>query len=355
MKIALFQYPDYAIPTHGYGPKQLLIELLAEGFMKAGHEVTTFATADTRLSGKIVKISPVGINEGLNDDSEIQPDVERIYRSIAIGELLRLSKDFDVIHNHAGFTILPIVQALKAPVFHTLHGTYTNKHYLTIFRKYAQSGYFVPISKAQAAVLPDVSMTRAVYHGIRVTDYKYQDKATSDTLLFLGRLSRVKGAHTAIKIAQASKHKLIIAGPLDVARAGGKKYFEEEIKPHIDNKQIRYIGEVQGKKKRDLLANSKALLFPIEWVEAFGLVMIEALMSGTPVIAYDIGSPKEVISSGVTGYVCPRGNIKKMVEAVKSVAGIDRAQCRREAIERFSADIMVKNYLEVFKEKIKNG
>jgi len=352
LKIALFQYPDYKIPASGYGPKQLIIELLARGFHKRGHKVSTFATADSQLPGEIIKISPKGINEGLNDNPEIQPDIERIYRSLAIGELIRRSSDFDIIHNHAGFTLLPVVQVLKSKVFHTLHGTYTNKHYRRIFKQYAQNGYYVPISNAQAKTLPPkVNCTEVIYHGIRINDFNFNSQPLEKTLLFLGRLAKIKGVHTAIRVAKQTGYKLIIAGPIDIARRGGKEYFAKEIKPHIDGKKIIYVGEVNHSQKKKLLRKSQALLFPVEWEEAFGLVMIEAMACGTQVIAYDCGSPAEIITDSLTGYICPKGDLEAMIEAVLKIDQIDRAVCRKAAEERFSDEKMVDNYLKLFMEK----
>lgn len=351
MKIALFQYPEYKIPTDGYGPKQNIIEMLAKGFDKLGHQITTFATEDSVLPGEIIKVSKTGINDGLNDDPEIQADVDRIYRSIAIGELIKRSGDFDVIHNHAGFTLLPIVEVLKAPVFHTLHGTYTNEHYRKIFDIYAKAGRYIPISKAQMEAIPELNYTDVVYHGINIGDFEFNDKP-KDQLVFLGRIARVKGVHSAIEIAKKANKKLVIAGPVDVARPGGKKYFEEKVKPFVDGDQIQYVGEVNLEEKRKLLSESSALIFPIEWVEAFGLVMIESLACGTPVIAYNIGAPAEVVENGKTGFVCESGDINGMVESVGKIEGIKRSDCRQSAEERFSKEIMVENYIKLFEKEL---
>lgn len=351
MKIALFQYPEYKIPVDGYGPKQLIIEALAKGMVKLGHEVTTFATSDSVLPGKIIEVSPVGINEGLNDDPEIQADVDRVYRSIAIGELIKRSSEFDVIHNHAGFTVLPIVSVLKTPVFHTLHGTYTSEHYKKIFDLYKDAGKYIPISKAQMKTMPELTYTDVVYHGINIDDFEFGEKP-KDQLLFLGRIARVKGVHSAIQAAKKANKKLVIAGPVDVARPGGKKYFEEQVKPYIDQDQIEYVGEVNLEQKRKLLSESAALMFPIEWVEAFGLVMVESLASGTPVIAFDIGSPHEVIENGETGFICKQGDIDQLAESIKNVPSLDRKSCRKSAKEKFSKETMVKNYLKIFAKEL---
>ena len=353
MKIALFQYPEYKIPVDGYGPKQLIIEALAKGLVKMGHDVTTFATSNSVLPGEVIGISPKGVNEGLNDDPEIQADVDRIYRSIAIGELIKRSGEFDLIHNHAGFTLLPIVQVLKSKVFHTLHGTYTNEHYKKIFNLYKDAGRYIPISYAQKKVLPELKYTDVIYHGINIGDFDFNDKPKGDQLLFLGRLARVKGVHNAIKIAQKTGKKLIIAGPVDVARPGGKKYFEEEIKPHIDGKIIKYIGPVDNKEKVKLLGESAALIFAVEWVEAFGLVAIEAMACGTPVITNDLGAPGETVVDGKTGFVCKTGDIEAMVEAVNKLDQINRTDCRKLVEQKFTNEIMVKNYIDLFEKELK--
>lgn len=352
LKIVLFQYPDFKIPAKAYGPKQTIIEALAKGFDKLGQEVITFATGDSELPGRIIPVCPKGISEGLNDKPEIQADVERIYRSIAIGELIKISGEVDVIHNHAGFTLLPIVQTLKAPVFHTLHGTYTDDHYKKIFDLYKDAGKFIPISRSQASTLPDLNYTEPIYHGIKIEDFIFGNNPKEDQLLFLSRVTRVKGTHTAIEVAKRTGKKLIIAGPVDMNRALDREYFEQEVKPHVDNEQIVYFGNADLEQKRQLLAESKAMIFPIEWSEAFGLVLAESLACGTPVIAFDSGSPKEIIDDGRTGFICPPQDVDAMVDAVGKLDQINRADCRQAAESRFTEEVMVQNYLELFKREL---
>jgi len=212
---------------------------------------------------------------------------------------------------------------------------------------------FTACSKACIKDVKYIGDWKIIYNGILMNKYEYSPVADKDSyLVFLGRINRIKGLHTAISVARAAKKRLIIAGNVDVNIEDGK-YFKEEIEPMINGKDVKYIGPVDDYQKSELLGGAQALLFPIEWDEPFGLVMIEALACGTPVIAFDKGAVREIIEDRVTGFVC--SNVQQMIEAVKDIGSIDRVKCRQSVERRFSDDVIVKEYNDLYYSVISNA
>ncbi|MCK4525698.1 MAG: glycosyltransferase family 4 protein, partial [Candidatus Andersenbacteria bacterium] len=265
-----------------------------------------------------------------------------------------MANNFDVIHNHAGDNGLLFSQTTKTPVLTTLHNVLPNSkqkssdEYITL-DYYSKKTNFVSISFNQRTHTDiKFNYTDTIYNGININDFTFNPKP-KNYLVWLGRIHYGKGLWNAINAAKISKEKLIIAG--NITCETDEKYFQS-VKPMIDGKQIKYIGEVDLKGKDDLLKNAKAILFPTIWEEPFGLVMIEAMACGTPVIGFNKGSVAEVIKDGKTGFVVK--DDKKMIKAIKNIDKIDRPKCREHIEKNFTIEKMVDNYEKVYKKIIKN-
>lgn len=352
MKIGVLVYPHYDFPPEGYGPMQEVACNLAEGLVKKGHEVSIFATADAKLSPQI-KVIPTKESSIIKDKSVPDP---KIYEFLTLAQLLEHRNDFDVLSSHIGFHILPFIEFLKYPVVVNLQGDYSNPHYHHILELYKNAN-FVSISHAQQQRVPSINFIANIYHGLDINKFPFTAQP-DDYLAFLGRTSPVKGLGDAIEVAKATHHQLLIGARID-AGPEGEKYFAEEIKPQIDDKNIVWLGERNEKGKLALLSKAKTLLFPIHWEEAFGLVMIEAMACGTPVIAYDRGSVREIVKDGETGFICPPDDMECMTRKVQEIYEMPkekyqemRRNSRKHVEENFTVEKMVDKYEQIFKKVV---
>ena len=265
-----------------------------------------------------------------------------------------MANDFDVIHNHAGDNGLLFSQTTKTPVLTTLHNVLpdskqkSSDEYIAL-KYFSKKTNFVSISFNQRTHT-DIKFNYigTIYNGININDFTFSPKP-KNYLVWLGRIHHGKGLWNAIHAAKISKEKLIIAG--NITCETDEKYFQS-VKQMIDGKQIKYIGEVNSKEKDDLLKNAKALLFPTIWEEPFGLVMIEAMACGTPVIGFNKGSVSEVIKDGKTGFIVK--DDKKMIQAIKKIDKINRAECRKRVEDNFTVEKMVDGYERIYKKIVKN-
>jgi len=264
-----------------------------------------------------------------------------------LGRVYHRARDFDIIHCHTDYLGLPLTRTTTTPTIITLHGRLDIPDIIPLYQDYPDIR-LVSISDAQRIPLAHPNWIATVYHGLPPDLYPFHPRKGS-YLLFLGRISREKRPDSAIRVACRAGVPLRIAAKIDRV---DREYFETTVRPLLDHPLIEFLGEVNEQQKRVLLGNALALLFPIDWPEPFGLVMIEALASGTPVIARSCGSVPEVVRDGVTGLVCK--NEDAMVEAVHRAAALDRAACRREFERRFTAQIMVQNYLKLYEAAL-NG
>lgn len=345
MKIALLAPPYLSVPPKAYGGTEKIVSLLADGLVDRGHDVTLFATGDSESRAKLVSIFPKELgNSGFGKDLPYLPMIH--YR-----ECYKRASEFDIIHNHAQYLAMFQADLVKTPVVHTIHGSYyqgeipdEKREVLKTFKNHN----FVSISDNQRGGMSDLNFAGTVYNGIDVSKFDYIEKPKGDYLLWVGRIVAKKGLKEAIETAKILKFPLVVAAAIDPA---DKPYYEKEIKPHVDGKLISFIGEISHDSSSSLYGNALATLFPITWHEPFGLVMVESMICGTPVVAYNIGSVPEIIENGKTGFVVDLNvGIDGLVHAVREIKSIQRGDCKSRVIENFSKEKMVDGYIEVYKK-----
>lgn len=336
MRIAQLSPVWERVPPVKYGGIELVVYLLTEELVKRGHEVHLFASGDSKTSAKLESTYPVAQRQLLGNPV---PDL------LHVTEAFLRASEFDVIHNHAGYSGIALANFVSTPVLTTLHGIFTdiNKPF---FSRFKDSVYYNSISEEQRRGLPSLNYIATIYNAIDISSYKFSKKK-KDYYVSLGRVCALKGTHLAIEVAKRAGVKLLIAGKIDAGK--DTIYFQEKVEPHIDGKQIVFLGEVTEKQKRELLRDAKGFIFPLQWSEPFGLVMIEAMICGTPVISFPYGAVPEVVRDKETGFVVR--SIGEMVEAVKTIDQIDTKKCRDLVEERFGVSRMVDDYEDVY-EKI---
>ncbi|HLO88219.1 MAG TPA: glycosyltransferase family 4 protein [Nostocaceae cyanobacterium] len=337
MKIAQVAPLWERVPPPGYGGIELIVGLLTDELVSRGHEVTLFASGDSLTLAKLVSVHPRALR--------LDPDVKEygIYELLQLALVYENAGDFDIIHSHMGYTALAYTNLVETPTVHTLHGIF-NQDNEKIF-KYGKKQPYVSISNAQREQRLGLNYIATIYNGIDVSSYQFYPQPNEQPYLaFLGRMSPEKGPHLAIEIAKKSGWRLKMAGKVDVV---DRDFFEQEIRPQIDGKQIEYLGEANHADKNALMGGAVATLFPITWREPFGLVMVESMASGTPVIAMRLGSTQEVIAHGESGFLC--NNIQECIQAIDKVGELDRYACRRYVEKHFSVQQMTNGYEAVYK------
>lgn len=330
MRIALLSPIAWRTPPRHYGPWELVASTITEGLVKKGHEVTLFATADSITSGTLDAVCPKPYEEDRDMDV-------KVWESLHISNLMEKSDQYDVIHNHYDFLPLTYSRLIDTPMVTTIHG-FSSERIVRVYEKYNASGTYISISDADRH--PKLDYERTIYHGIDSRKFKFI-REKENYLLYYGRIHPDKGTREAIEIAKLSGYPLIIAGLIQ-----DERYFLNEIASQIDEKNVIYMGNVDQKEGNLLLGRAKALLHPILFDEPFGLSVAEAMMSGTPVIAFARGSMPELIQHGNTGYLVD--NILEAVLAVGQLEQIDPFYCRAYAEEKFSIDTMISQYIEVY-------
>lgn len=355
MRIAQLAPPWLSVPPDAYGGTEIVIHSLTEGLVKKGHDVTLFASGDSKTSAKLSFVYEKALgNSGYNKKEPLHPLLHYI-------ECFDRAGEFDIIHNHAQYYAMFLAHLVKTPVVHTVHGSYSPEytpeekiHTLKRFKNHN----FVSISNSQRNDLPDLNYRATVYNGIDTSGFTFSDKQ-GDYILWIGRITSKKGPVEAIKVARELDIKLKIVGAIDPIE---QEYFEKEVKPLIDGDLVRFDGEVKGGNKIEYYRNALLTIYPIHWNEPFGLVMAESMSCGTPVIAYNQGSVPEIIKDGKTGFIVDsqapgRGDfiIKKtgvegLVEAVKRIGEIKRQECRDHIVNNFTLDRMVDGYEAVYKQ-----
>ena len=331
MRIAQLAPTYERVPPAAYGGTELIVHLLTEELVRRGHDVTLFATGDSVTTAALRSVTPMPVRYGDVTDGLRHAE----YLQLANAQACFLAADdgeFDIVHNHAGVEGLVLAAASRTPVLTTNHNPFVLQTQ-PIWDAYPWAHHAV--SAASAATFPSRGALPPIHHGIDVESFSF-GRQPEGYLLFLGRFMPDKGAMRAIEAARLAGRRLILAGKVDTADV---EHFTRDIEPAIDGDRIRYVGEVDAATKRQLLAGADALLFPIEWDEPFGLVMVEALAAGTPVIGFRRASVPEVIEDGRSGFVVD--DVAGMTAAIRRLGEIDRAACRRAAEERFTVARMV--------------
>ncbi len=339
MKIAQLAPLQERIPPRGYGGIERVVYDLCQGLTKRGHEVTLFASGDSKTKAQLVSVYP----HSIRTDKKIKRPFTLEFLNIT--NAFQKADKFDVIHNHTGELGIMQSKFFKTPVVTTLHGIFTPEN-KRVFGRYKKMPY-VSISNNQRKGMPSLNYAATVYNGIEISDFKL-DLKPKNYLLFLGRCAALKGPDLAIKVAKECGMKLILASKIDRC---DMDFYEEKVKPYIDGKQIQFFGELTHPQRVDLFKDAKATLFPITWEEPFGLVMTESMATGTPVIATRRGSVPEVIKNGKTGFVVD--NVKQMVKAVGKISKISRKACRKHVEDNFDIEQMLDGYEKVYKKLIK--
>jgi glycosyltransferase involved in cell wall biosynthesis len=336
MRIAQLAPLAESVPPKLYGGTERVIAWLIEELVGLGHEVTLFASGDSRTSARLIAPCPFALRLARR-----RPDPAAAY-AIMLDCLMKETAGFDVIHCHVDWLHLPLLARQKVAFLTTLHGRLDVPGLPEVMRHFDTASW-ISISNSQRTPLPEANWLATVYHGLP-PDLLPPRFDPGQYLAFLGRLSPDKGPAAAIRIATQSGMPLQIAAKL---RRAESQYFAETLKPLIDGEQIRLIGEINDRAKSPFLANAAALLFPIDWPEPFGLVMIEAMACGTPVIAYPNGSVPEIIEDGVTGFLV--NDEAQAAAAVLRIGELDRRKVRAAFERRFTARRMAENYLDLYR------
>ena len=340
MRIAQVSPLFEAVPPRLYGGTERVVYSLTEELVAMGHDVTLFASGDSVTSAKLAPMR----QQALRLDPTVKDWIASYYRMVEL--IYRRREDFDVVHFHIDYFPLALFSRQKVPYLTTLHGRLDLPEFVDTYTTY-RNAPFVSISDSQRRPIPDLNWVQTVLHGIPATLLTPQP-VRQEYGAFLGRISPEKGVDRAIRIATKAGLKLKIAAKVDNA---DKEYYDSQIKPLIDrNPDIEFIGEINDAQKPEFLSGAHALIFPIDWPEPFGLVMIEAMACGTPVIAFNAGSVPEVMDHGVTGFIV--NDIDQAVEAVGKIHTLDRARVRATFDRRFTARRMAEDYVDVYQSLI---
>ena len=335
MRIAQVAPLIESVPPAGYGGTERVVSYLTEELVRQGHDVTLFASGDSTTAARLVPVTPKALR--LAEDV-VDPVAHQV---VELERVAAQAGRFDVIHWHLDFFPFPMARRLAIPQVTTLHGRLDIPDLQAVYDEFGDMAV-VSISDDQRKPLPQAGWVGTVYHGLPPDEFEPSLEA-GEYLVFLGRISPEKRADRAIEVARRAGMPLRIGAKVDPADA---TYFEEVVEPLLAENHVEWVGEVAGKEKADLLRGAAALVFPIDWAEPFGLVMIEAMACGTPVIAYRSGSVPEVVDDGETGFIVE--SIDESVRAVERLGELDRAAVRQRFEERFTVERMVHDYMKIY-------
>ena len=337
MRIAMVAPLVEPVPPPLYGGTERVVSLLTEELVRRGHDVTLFASGDSVTGARLHACVP----RSLRLDADVRDYLP--FMLLELGDVYRHAGDFDLIHNHIDWPAFPFGRLVATPTLSTVHGRLDLPETAAVYGRFPEHP-LISISESQRRPLPAANWLATVYNGIDVSSYHFQP-TPGNYLVFLGRISPEKRADRAIAVAREVGMRLVIAAKVDPV---DREYYEHEIAPLIrDCPLVEYIGEVDEREKDTLLGGAYAYLFPIDWPEPFGLTMVEAMATGTPVIAREGGSVREVVVDGVTGAVCD--STAEMIDAVERAGAISRIACREHVERHFTARAMAAGYERAYR------
>ncbi len=331
MKIAVLASVAWRTPPRHYGPWEQIASSITEGLVKMGLDVTLFATGDSLTAARLDAVCPRGYEEDRTQDA-------KVLECMHISNLMEKASHFDLIHNNFDFLPLTYSRLIKTPMITTIHG-FSSPKIVQVYKKYNATSHYVSISNADRS--PELEYLATVYNGIDVSAFEFVS-SPEDYLLYFGRIHHDKGTAEAITIAKKSGRKLIIAGIIQ-----DEGYYKKKIFPQL-NEQIVYAGHAGPEQRKQLLGKALALLHPINFNEPFGLSVAEAMLCGTPVIAFNKGAMPELIKDGKTGFLV--NSVEQAAEVIDRLPGIARCDCHQWANANFSSDKMVADYLKLYRK-----
>ena len=341
MRIAQIAPLMESVPPKLYGGTERIVSYLTEELVKLGHDVTLFASGDSVTSAKLVNCVPTALR--------LDPNVRDVipYYMLMLDRVRRQAHQFDVLHFHIDYLHFPLFSEMSSRVLTTLHGRQDLPDNKAIYTGFDEMR-LVSISDSQRIPIPNANFAATIYHGIPGTDLKPTLQPQGGYLAFLGRIAREKGPEAAIQIARSAGVPLKIAAKIDRV---DEPYFRERITPLLNQSGIEFIGEINEQQKAEFLGQAVGLLFPIDWPEPFGLVMIEAMACGTPVLAFNRGSVSEIVEDGKTGIVVQSKD--EAIEKLPHLLSLDRRRVRQEFERRFSAQRMAGDNVRLYQELLK--
>ncbi|MFQ5574542.1 MAG: glycosyltransferase family 4 protein [Terriglobia bacterium] len=333
MKIAQIAPVWERVPPAKYGGIELVVHLLTEELVDRGHDVTLFASGNSKTEAELVSVYA---REQRGLIGRAAPDL------LHVASALLKAARFDIVHNHAGYSGVSLANFVETPVLSTLHGIFTPTN-TPLFQAFAHSCYYNSISDEQRRSGPVLNYAGTVYNAIDVDSFPFS-REKKDYVFLVSRMTRLKGIHVAIRVAKKAGVKLVLAGKIDPG--ADRVYFEEKVRPFLDHEHVVFLHEVSEGRKRKLLRDARAFLFPLQWSEPFGLVMVEAMACGTPVISFPKGAVPEVVVHGKTGFLAETED--EMVGFVQRIGDINPEDCRRHVEKRFSVSRMVDDYERLY-------
>ncbi|MGE0868465.1 MAG: glycosyltransferase family 4 protein [Kofleriaceae bacterium] len=337
MRIAQVSPLFESVPPQLYGGTERVVSYLTEELVDQGHDVTLFASGDSETSAMLVASTPRALRlENAGDPIA--------HHYTMLEEVYRRANEFDLIHFHCDYLHFPLTRRERIVNVTTLHGRLDIPDLISLYHEFSGMPV-VSISDSQREPLPWVAWQGTVYHGLPTNLYRLE-REPSDYLAFIGRISPEKRVDRAIEIAARAGMKLKIAAKINDCEAD----YVAEIKPMLSQPHVEFIGEIGERDKQEFLGRARALLFPIDWPEPFGMVMIEAMACGTPVIAWPCGAVPEVISDGVNGYICT--SIDDAVHAIDGLSRLSRVACRAQFEDRFTAARMAQDYVDIYRRQV---
>jgi glycosyltransferase involved in cell wall biosynthesis len=349
VRIAQVAPPFETVPPTRYGGTERVVATLTDTLVNRGHDVTLFAPGDSRTSARLVPTVPQALWHAEPPLDDMNP-----FWSITLDTVFERIDEFDVVHSHLDYWAFPLARRTRVPVVTTLHGRLDLPELQPLYQHFNDAP-LISISDSQREPVAWANFVKTIYHGINLDELTLR-REPGDYLAFLGRVAPEKGLDTAIRVANQAGRPLRIAARKPLRNAtdpnvrADRQHYQHDILPLLNRKAARFVGEVDGADKDRFLRHAAALLFPVRWPEPFGLVMVEALACGTPVIAFRRGSVPEVIDDGVTGFICD--DEASMVEAIGRLDEIDRARCREVAQARFAPERMAEDYIEVYEQLV---